>query len=139
MIEKIREYFIDNKIINCDEDKINLNVDFLSEKPTEFAIMKIPTNPIVESYINGDSLRQFQFQLISCNDYGIDVMQNVYNSSFYEKMYKKIELLNKEKKLPDIEGIQKIECLDDGAILSTTTNTARYSIEMRILYYEEVI
>ena len=133
MIEKIREYFIENKII---DENCRINVDFLGEEPTEFALEPIPINPIVESYINGSSLRQFQFQLLSCNAYGADVIQNVANSSFYEKLYETIENNSKKRNLPNIVGIQKIECLNSGGILDATTNTARYSIQMRILYFK---
>lgn len=135
-INKIREYFIKNKIIN--EDSC-INVDFLGEEPTEFAIMPIPVNPIVKKYITGQSYRQFVFQLISRNFYSADVMQNISNSAFYEKLCELIELNNKKRILPDIDGIDKIECLDNGAILNTTTNTAQYSIQMRILYFKEAI
>lgn len=131
MIDKIREYFRENKII---DKKNRLNVDFLGENPTEFAIMPIPVEPIIERYVSGSSLRQFQFQLISCNDYGPDVIQNMANSSFYEDLYNTIESNNEKGTLPKIDGIQSIECLNNGAILDVTTNTARYSIQMKITY-----
>lgn len=132
-IEKIREYFIKNNII--DED-YRINVDFLGEEPTEFALEPLAVNPILEKYVNGDSLRQFQFQLLSCNDYGADVLQNMANSTYYETLYKKIEDNNKNGILPNIKGIESIECLNNGAILNAGTNTARYSIQMKITYYK---
>lgn len=122
---------IDNKII--DED-YRINVDFLGENPTEFAIVPIPVDPILERHVDGSSLRQYQFQLISCNDYGADVLQNMANSKFYEDLYDLIESNNNEGILPDINGIESIECLNNGAILDATTNTARYSIQMKIAY-----
>ena len=134
MIEKIREYFIENNII---DNKSRINVDFLGEKAEEFAIIPMPVNPILEQYVNGSSLRQFQFQLISCNHYGANVMQNMANSTFYEKLYDLIESNNKKRIYPQIDGIESIECLNNGAIVDATTNTARYSIQMRITYYKE--
>lgn len=134
MIEKIRQYFIDNNII---DDKSRINVDFLGDNPTEFALEPIPVNPILEEYLNGSSLRQFQFQLLSCNDYGADVMQNMANSTYYEELYDLIEEKNKQGILPMIKGIDSIECLNSGGILDAGTNTARYSIQMRITYYKE--
>lgn len=122
---------IDNKII--DED-YRINVDFLGENTTEFAIVPIPVDPILERHVDGSSLRQYQFQLISCNDYGADVLQNMANSKFYEDLYDLIESNNNEEILPDINGIESIECLNNGAILDATTNTARYSIQMKITY-----
>lgn len=122
---------IDNKII---DENYRINVDFLGENPTEFAIVPIPVDPILEKYVDGSSLRQYQFQLISCNDYGADVLQNMANSQFYEDLYDLIENNNKNEIWPDINGIESIECLNNGAILDATTNTARYSIQMKITY-----
>ena len=132
MIEKIRKYFIENDII---DENSRINVDFLGEEPTEFALIPITVNPILEKYIDGSSLRQFQFQLLSCNYYGADVMQNITNSTFYEELYKMIEKYNRLKKLPDIDGIESIECLNSGGIVNAQTNTARYSIQMKITYF----
>lgn len=131
MIEKIRKYLIENEIV---DEECRVNVDFLGENPTEFAIIPIAVNPILKKYIDGSSLRQYQFQLISCNYYGADVMQNMANSKFYEELYDKIESNNDDGILPDIKGIEGIECLNNGAILDVTTNTARYSIQMKITY-----
>ena len=134
MIEKIRQYFIDNNII---DENSRINVDFLGKEPTEFALEPMPVNPILEKYVNGSSYRQFQFQLLSCNDYGADVIQNMSNSSYYENLYTLIEKYNAIKKLPDIDGIDSIECLNSGGILDAGTNTARYSIQMRITYFKK--
>lgn len=131
MIGKIRQYLID---INIIDEECRINVDFLGENPTEFAIVPIPINPILEKHVDGSSLRQYQFQLISCNYYGADVLQNMANSKFYEDLYDLIEKNNNKEIWPNIEGIESIECLNNGAILDATTNTARYSIQMKITY-----
>lgn len=135
MIERIREYLRENKII---DDNCRINVDFLGENPTEFAIVPLSVDPILEKYVDGTSLRQYQFQLISCNDYGSDVMQNIDNSAFYEQLYNLIDEKNNKNILPKINGIVSIECLNNGAILDATTNTARYSIQMKISYLKRV-
>lgn len=131
MIEKIRQYLIENNIV---DENCRINVDFLGEEPTEFSIVPIAVDPILKKYIDGSSLRQYQFQLISCNYYGADVMQNIANSTFYENLYNLIEENNDAGILPKIKGIESIECLNNGAILDVTTNTARYSIQMKITY-----
>ena len=131
MIEKIRQYLIENKSV---DENCRVNVDFLGEEPTEFSIVPIAVDPILKKYIDGSSLRQYQFQLISCNYYGADVMQNIANSTFYENLYNLIEGNNDAGILPKIKGIESIECLNNGAILDVTTNTARYSIQMKITY-----
>lgn len=134
MIEKIRRYFIENNII---DENSRINVDFLGENPTEFSIEKIPVDPILEPYIDGGSYRQFQFQLVSCEHYGADVLQNMANSEFYENLYDLIEENNRNGILPNIDGIDSIKCLNNGGVDVTDINTARYSIQMRITYYRE--
>lgn len=121
---------------NIIDKKNRINVEFLSEKPTEFSIEKVSTNPIIEKYIDGSSYRQFQFQLVSCNEYSAELAQNIATSEFYENFYNTIEEKNKQKLLPNIEGIDTIECLDNGAMINANENTARYSILMRIKYYK---
>lgn len=134
IITKIRQYFIDNEII---DENCRINVDFLGEEPTEFAIVPIRVNPIIEKYTTGGSYRQFVFQLLSCNNYGADVFQNIENSTFYDELYELIEQYNENGTLPNIDGIQTIECLDNGGIVNAGTNTARYSIQMRITYMKD--
>jgi hypothetical protein len=133
MINTIIKYLIEQEIIDKES---RINIDFLGEDATQFAIEQVPVNPILEKYVDGSSYRQLQFQLVSCNDYGEEKIQNQLNSEFYENFYNLIESKNKEKVLPDIPGIDSIECLDNGAIVDTTTNTARYSILMRITYFK---
>lgn len=135
MIEKIRKYLIKNNIIdsNC-----RLNVDFLGGEAREFSLEKIPNNPIIEEYANGGSYRELQFRLASKEYYGAGVIQNLENSEIYEKIYDIIEKNNRDGILPDIEGIESIECLNNGGIDYTEANTAKYAIQMRITYYKEV-
>ena len=134
MINTIREYLIKNNVI---DEECRINVDFLGEEPTEFAIVPIPINPVLERHVDGSSLRQYQFQLISCNYYGADVMQNMANSSFYEELYDLIEKNNDSGILPNIDGVESIECLNNGAILDAGTNTAKYSIQIKVTYEKE--
>lgn len=134
MIDEIRKYLIENGII---DEESRINVDFLGENPTEFAIIPVKINPIIKKFVDGSTLRQYQFQLISCNYYGADVLQNIANSKFYENLYDLIETNNVKRILPDIKGIESLECLDNGAILNATTNTAKYSILMKITYLKQ--
>lgn len=136
MIEKIRDYFIKNNII---DENSRVNVDFLGEEPTEFAIIPIAVNPILEKYVNGDTLRQFQFQLLSCNNYGADVIQNMSNSTYYEQLYELIENNSNKGILPNVDNVISLECLNNGAILNAGTNTARYSIQMKLTYLKKYV
>ena len=133
MISKIRQYFFDLGII---DENSNINVDFLSNKPIEYVIEPIPVEPIIKPYKDGGSLRQFVFQFGSREYFGADVVQNMANTEFYEEFSALIEDNNRKGVLPKIDGIQSIECLNNGTINEDNTDNAKYVIQMRITYYK---
>ena len=133
MISKIRQYFFDLGII---DENSNINVDFLSNEPIEYVIEPIPIEPILRQYADGSSLRQFVFQFGSREYFGADVIQNMKNTEFYEDFSELIEDNNKKGVLPKIDGIQSIECLNNGTINEDNTDNAKYVIQMRITYYK---
>ena len=87
--------------------------------------------------MDGSSLNQLVFQFGSREFYDNGVAQNINNLDFYEKFQNEIETNNKNGVLPDIEGIQSIECLNNGTIQDVQSGTAKYVIQMRITYEKE--
>lgn len=134
MISKIRQYFFNLGII---DENSNINVDFLSNEPIQYVIEPIPVEPIIKPYKDGGSLRQFVFQFGSREYFGADVVQNMANTEFYENFSALIEDNNRKGVLPEIDGIQSIECLSNGTINEDNTNNAKYVIQMRITYYKD--
>ena len=134
MIDKLRTYFFELGII---DENSNINVDFLSNEPIQYVIEPIPVEPIIKQYKDGGSLRQFVFQFGSREYFGADVVQNMANTEFYEEFSALIEDNNRKGVLPEIDGIQSIECLSNGTINEDNTNNAKYVIQMRITYYRD--
>ena len=134
MIDKLRKYFFELGII---DENSNINVDFLSNEPIQYVIEPIPVEPIIKPYKDGGSLRQFVFQFGSREYFGADVVQNMANTEFYEEFSALIEDNNKKGVLPEIDGIQSIECLSNGTINEDNTDNAKYVIQMRITYYRD--
>ena len=134
MIDKLRNYFFELGIIDGNS---NINVDFLSNEPIQYVIEPIPVEPIIKAYKDGGSLRQFVFQFGSREYFGADVIQNMANTEFYEDFSALIEDNNKKGVLPNIKGIQSIECLNNGTINEDNTDNAKYVIQMRITYYRD--
>lgn len=134
MINKLRNYFFELGIIDGNS---NINVDYLSNEPIQYVIEPIPVEPIIKAYKDGGSLRQFVFQFGSREYYGTDVIQNMKNTEFYEEFSALIEDNNKKGVLPNIDGIQSIECLSNGTINEDNTDNAKYVIQMRITYYKD--
>ena len=135
MIENIRDYFKENVTLANEFD--NILVDFLGEDATSYSIEPIPVEPVLKLYSDGGSLRQYVFQFGSREFYDNSVAQNINNLDFYEKFQEEIETNNKNGVLPKIKGIQKIECLSNGAVQNVQEGTAKYVIQMRIIYEKE--
>ena len=135
MIEKIKEYFLQN--VTLAQEFENILIDFLGDEATTYSIEPIPTESVVRRYADGGSLNQLVFQFGSREFYDNGVAQNINNLDFYEKFQNEIETNNKNGVLPDIEGIQSIECLNNGTIQDVQSRTAKYVIQMRITYEKE--
>lgn len=134
MIDKLRNYFFELGII---DENSNINVDYLSNEPIQYVIEPIPVEPVLRQYADGSSLRQFVFQFGSREYFGADVVQNMANTEFYEDFSALIEDNNRKGVLPNIDGIQSIECLSNGTINEDNTDNAKYVIQMRITYYKD--
>lgn len=135
MIEKIRDYFKEN--VTLAEEFDNILVDFLGEDATSYTIEPIPIEPVLKPYADGGSLNQYVFQFGSREFYDNSVAQNINNLGFYERFQEEIETNNKNGVLPEITGIQSIECLNNGTIQDVQSGTAKYVIQMRIIYEKE--
>lgn len=132
MVEKIREYFL--KHVTLAKEFNNILADFLEDEATTYTIEPVPVEPTLTPYTDGSALRQFVFHFGSREYYDNSDKQNIENLDFYERFQEEIESNNRKKILPDIEGIQEIECLSNGTIQDVQNGTAKYVIQMRITY-----
>ena len=135
MVEKLKDYFMEH--VQLASEFKNILVDFLGEEATTYVIEPIPEQEIVTPYTDGGSLNQFIFQFGSREFYDDGVAQNIENLDFSEKFKKEIENNNKNDILPDIDGIQSIECTTGGTLDGAESGTAKYIIQMKIIYYKE--
>ena len=135
IIEAIREYIGNMDCMATFENAINVN--YLGGESDNFSIEEVPVNPILKKYLDGSSIRQFEFVFCSREPYGAEVLQQIENSTFYEDFADEIESKNDNEVLPNIEGIQSIEILSNAYTVSVTENTAMYQINLRIKYYKE--
>lgn len=133
MVGKLREYIL--KCPYLDKDG-KIGVDYLGPNATEYVIETTPVSQIVEKYITGKAKKQNVFVFASREYFGPDTIQNMLNSTFYEKFASWIEKNNDEGILPDIKGIESIEVLSTPYAYSTDEHTARYQIQLKIEYIE---
>lgn len=135
IVQCVRDFIMKCPFLN--EGKIN--VDYLGLDVTEYSIDAVPAETVIKKYIDGSSERQFLFNFASIEYYGADVIQNIDNSGFYERFAKWLDDMSSSGELPEMpEGTKpiKIEALSSGYMFDSNTDTARYQIQCRLLYYQ---
>ena len=83
IIEAIREYISKLDCMKVFDNAINVN--YLDSETDSFSIEEVPSQSIIKKYVDGSSIRQFQFTFCSREPYGSEVIQNIDNriSIFY--------------------------------------------------------
>ena len=132
-VMKLRTYLM-SIIAEINEEYQQLNVNFLSNDVNNYSLDKIPTEPQVEQWILGASIKRDLYSFRSRMNYSADTISNIENIGFYETFEKKIEERNKANILPDIDNIESVMCLNCGSMVNATTNTAEFDIQIEIDY-----
>lgn len=137
IIESIREFISGCPLL---KNGVLLNVDRLRDTEIEYTIDGEITNPILRQYVDGSSLRQFNFIFASREKYGSDTLQNIANSGFYEDFADWIENQSNSGNLPILDKYripQYIEVQSGGYVFDTDDSTARYQIQLNFVYYQD--
>ena len=136
-IAKLRDYLFTVIDELSNNTKYQINADMLSNKIDDYSLDKIPTEKDVENWIIGGGIRRDVFSFRSRKAYSQDTINNLANIGFFEDFEKRINSNNKEGILPDIDGIESIECLNQGTMNNAETQTAEFDIQIQITYRED--
>jgi hypothetical protein len=122
------------------ESGAGLFTDILSNVPTQYAIVSLPVNPIIETYINGKTLRQYAFALQSTESTADDPAR-VANLEFYETFAAWLETQTKAGTLPSL-GTGKtaltVEALGTPILFDTgESGTGIYQLQCRLTYEQD--
>lgn len=136
LIQAVRNY-----LMNCPllKDGVLLSVDQLGAE-ISYTIDTVPCNPIIKKYTDGGSRRQFQFVFASREKYGGQVLENIENSGFYEQFSDWLEQQSWNRIFPDLGNYRTpygIEILSRGYINDAEDDTARYQIQLNLIYYQD--
>ena len=115
-----------------------INANMLDNDINNYSLDKIPTSSTIEKWINGTEIHRDVFSFRSRKAYSQDTINNLANIGFFETFEDKIKSNNNKGILPEIAGIQSIECLNTGTMVSAETNTAEFDIQLQISYIKEV-
>ena len=136
-ITKLRNYLFSIIDTLTTDKKYQINADMLDNDINNYSLDKIPTASTVERWVNGIEIHRDVFSFRSRKAYSQDVINNLSNIGFFETFESIIKSNNKKGVLPNIEGIETIECLNSATMLSSDTNTAEFDIQIQITYREE--
>jgi hypothetical protein len=133
-IGKLREYLFDIIDTLTHNNKYQINANMLSNDINNYSLDKIPTDSQVEEWITGNVIYKDVYSFRSRLAYSQDTINNLNNIGFFEDFENTIKSNNDEGILPDIVGIESIECLNCGTLNNATTNTAEFDIQIQVTY-----
>lgn len=136
-ITKLRTYLLSIIDVLVTNKKYQINANMLSNEPNNYSLDKIPTSSTVEEWITGIKVCRDVYSFRSRVGYSQDTIENLINVGFFEIFEKLISSNNEKGILPNIEGIQSIQCLNCGSMSNANTSTAEFDIQIQITYKED--
>lgn len=136
-ITKLRTYLLSIIDVLVTNKKYQINANMLSNGLNNYSLDKIPTSSTVEEWITGTRICRDVYSFRSRVGYSQDTIDNLINVGFFEIFEKIISSNNEEGILPEIKGIQSIQCLNCASMTNANTNTAEFDIQLQIEYKEE--
>ena len=137
IIKGLTDYFMKCPLL---KDGV-FRVDALGNEAVEYTIETGVVSPVIQEYLDGSSIRQYKFTFGSREYYSLDRLENIQNSTFYEKLCNWIESPRKAGVLPEMPEMCAAEKLivdAPGYMFDTTMTTARYQIQLTLQYFKEV-
>lgn len=117
-----------------------VNVDCIGEE-MGYSIDPLPCDPIVQRYTDGGAKKQFQFAFTSQEEYDQDSRISIENSGFFQAFDEWLEEQSFIGNFPELEEGKipiSLETLNSGYLYDVNGVKARYRIECRLIYEQEV-
>lgn len=117
-----------------------VNVDYIGTD-MGYSIDPLPCDPIIQRYMDGGAKKQFQFAFSSQEEYDQDARINIENSGFFQSFEEWLEQQSFNGNLPKLEEKKNpisIETLNSGYLYDMNGENAKYRIECRLIYTQEV-
>ena len=141
VIDGIRSYISDCPHLKLFNDAFTvINVDYSNgDEATTYSINETVCQPVLKTYINGDTEKQFLFTFSSVEYFGSDVATIIENIGFYEKFSDWLENNTNKRILPILDTgktATKIKALTGGYLFDNQADMtkARYQIHCQLIY-----
>lgn len=112
-------------------------VDFLGKEATQYAVVPLPGTRILETHIDGSTIREFSFAIQSMESTA-DELERIDNSGFYEALAAWFETQTEANQLPALDAgktATKIEATNWAFIFEQgESGTGIYQISCRLEY-----
>ncbi len=136
IIESLRDYIL--TFPELPEGAVQ--IDYLGEAPGQFTLERIPGEPVLRQYTDGGCIKQVLFVFASRSYYGADVELCAENQALFEALEEWIAENDREGVLPDLSGgriPEGIEVQSSGYVFAEDANSARYQMQLRLIYRVE--
>lgn len=118
-----------------------LNVDFLPEDAKTYSVDTVPCNEIVKRYLDGGSIRQYLFCISSREYFGDNIEQNIGNQAFYEDLSRWLGKQSRLRNFPELDTGRQVRSIEINStaypFIVDEHGTARYQIQLRMVYYQK--
>jgi hypothetical protein len=118
-----------------------LDVDFLDKAADTYSVDTIPCEEVLRRYLDGSTVKQFQFAVSSRRFYDQNITQNLGNLEFFEGLTAWVEQKARAKDLPEMDSdrtAQKIVVTSTAyPFIVSEDGKARYQLQMRLEYFQK--
>lgn len=136
IIGKIRDFIDGCPLLEGETVKVDyIGVDM------GYSIDPLPCDPVIQPYTDGGAKKQYQFAFTSKEQYDEDKRVAIENSGFCQAFEEWLEQQNMQGNFPELPGKKnayRLETKNKGYLYDVDGNKARYRIECRLLYTQEV-
>lgn len=136
LIDSVRSYILTCSFLSDGR----VNVDYIGTD-MGYSVDPLPCDPIMQRYMDGGAKKQFQFAFTSQEEYDQDARINIENSGFFQSFEEWLEQQSFNDNLPKLEEKKNpisIETLNSGYLYDINEEKAKYRIECRLIYTQEV-
>jgi len=136
IVECVRDWILTCPLI---DDFNSLTVDYQEDGIDSFTIETVPCDTIVKRYVNGSSIRRYEFNISSVQAFTQEILDQISNSFFFERLSDWMENCSGDN-LPQLGSsklVQDVTAITNGYMISSDQTTARYMIQCRLTYLQD--
>ena len=136
IIEGLSNYFVQCPFLKDGAFQVNA----LGGTPVAYDIEPVVTSLVIRTYVDGSTVRQYQFNFKSREAYSMDRIVAIQNESFYEDLCNWMEehsILGDLPEMPEGCEARAINVLAPGLMFDATMDSAHYQVQLQLQYFKE--